>query len=442
MRLVWGWLVAGMLGVSVLQGAQSADDRPDLGALLARVADSVIDYYARAQSIMCLETVRLQSLGHDLMADSTPTRRLDYELRVAWDPAESGGKPEASVIREIAAHSGCSHPAADAAGWWRGADRLTVKPYSVSTRNHGRGERDKPCSVRRRIRPLLVTGARGTLGSAFVRICQQRGLAVRATTRKEMDVTDSASVQSTLDAVRPWAIINAAGYVRVDDAERERTACYETNTAAVGILAGEASRLGIPFATFSSDLVFNGAKRAPYVESDHVSPLGAYGASKAAAELRATTLHSDSLVIRTSAFFGPWDEWNFAIIALRNFINGIPFSAAPDSIVSPTYVPDLVNASLDLLIDGEAGIWHVANRGEMSWTQFGIEVAKRAGVSASLVRPVPLSELGLEARRPAYSALGTERGAVLPTIENALDRWCDAVHARDLTPSPALQLSK
>ena len=348
----------------------------------------------------------------------------------------------ASVIRDMASRSNSDHPVVDTAGWWRAADRLTVKPYTVSTRSRGLSGRDKPCTVKGRARPILITGARGTLGSAFVRICEQRGLAVWGTTRGETDVTDVASVRATIDAVRPWAIINAAGYVRVDDAERERTACYETNTAAVGILAAEASRLGIPFATFSSDLVFNGTKSAPYVESDRVSPLGAYGASKAAAERRAFTLHSDSLVIRTSAFFGPWDLWNFPIVAVRSLSNGIPFPAACDNIVSPTYVPDLVNASLDLLIDGDSGVWHLANRGEMSWSQLAMEIAARAELPASLVRAVPSSELGLQARRPAYSALGSERGAILSSVENALDRWCDAVRVHDFTSSAALQLSR
>ena len=346
----------------------------------------------------------------------------------------------ARLIRDLAANTTRSHPAMDSTGWWRAADRLTVKPFTMSTRNQARVDRERACSERRRARPILITGARGTLGSAFVRICKQRGLAVRGTTREEMNVTDAASVRAALDAVRPWAIINAAGYVRVDDAERERAACYEVNTAAAGILAAEASRLGIPFATFSSDLVFNGLKTRPYVESDRVSPLGAYGASKAAAELRAATLHRDSLIIRTSAFFGPWDQWNFAVIALRSLTNGIPFPAASDSIVSPTYVPDLVNASLDLVVDGASGIWHLANRGETSWSQLAMEIASRSGVPIALVKPVPTSELGFAARRPAYSALGSQRGQILSSLDDALDRWCDAVHVHDLNSSPALQL--
>ena len=346
----------------------------------------------------------------------------------------------AGMIRELALCSDSSHPVANSTGWWRGADRLTVHADAASTRSQQHVRREVPGAVKKRLRPILITGARGTLGSAFVRICEQRGLEVRGVTRSDMDVTDVTSVRNVIDAVRPWAIINAAGFVRVDDAELERAACYEANTVAVGILARETARLGIPLATFSTDLVFNGTKAAPYVESDRVSPLGAYGASKAAAEVRAATLQPDSLVIRTSAFFGPWDQWNFPIVALQSLASGVPFPAVADNVVSPTYVPDLVNASLDLLIDGESGIWHLANRGMVTWSELGMDVASRAGLPVSLIRPVPVHELGFQARRPAYSALGSERGCLLPSLENALDRWCDAVRARDFTSSPALQL--
>jgi dTDP-4-dehydrorhamnose reductase len=359
-----------------------------------------------------------------------------FDIR-ANEPRETA---VARLIRELAKRSEGSHPAANANGWWRSPQRLTVTGYALSMRSNHAFRADTPCSVKSRERPILVTGARGTLGNAFVRICDQRGLAVRGMTRKEMDITNAESVRAAIDAIRPWAIINAAGFVRVDDAERDRDACFDANAVAVGILAGEASRLGIPFATFSSDLVFDGAKRQPYVESDPVSPLNAYGASKAAAEVSARLLHEDSLVIRTSAFFGPWDEWNFPVIALRSLTAGIPFLAASDSVVSPTYVPDLVGASLDLLIDGESGVWHLANTGEASWSDLAREIASRASLPVTLVQPATTGELNLAARRPPYSALASERGSILSSLENAIDRWCEAVLARELSSSPALQL--
>jgi hypothetical protein len=102
MRCAFALLAGAFLTVTTLQGAQDPADRGGaLPALLSRVAESVSRYYARAQSIMCIETVRLQSLGRDLLTDLTPSRRLDYELRVAWDPAADGQTPEANIFRQL-----------------------------------------------------------------------------------------------------------------------------------------------------------------------------------------------------------------------------------------------------------------------------------------------------------------------------------------------------
>jgi dTDP-4-dehydrorhamnose reductase len=97
--------------------------------------------------------------------------------------------------------------------------------------------------------------------------------------------------------------------------------------------------------------------------------------------------------------------------------------AAEDSIVSPTYVPDLAGATLDLFIDGERGIWHLANRGQVSWAELARLVARRAGLSADRVEGRSLDQLNLPAPRPHYSVLGSERGFLLPTLEAALDRY-------------------
>jgi dTDP-4-dehydrorhamnose reductase len=341
------------------------------------------------------------------------------------------------LIRCLAANGRRRHAAALPAGWWRGESRLNVPAYTMSGRPP---KPERSCPVSALARPILITGATGTLGSAFVRICNERGLPVAAMSRAEMDITDSDSVRSVIRRVKPWAVVNAGGYVRVDDAEGDRIACYKTNTAAVKILAAETADAGIPLVVFSSDLVFDGSKGGPYVESDRVSPLGAYGASKAAAEVRALSLHPEALVIRTSAFFGPWDEWNFATTTLRSLIAGVPVAAASDSVVSPTYVPDLVNAALDLLIDGAKGIWHLANRGEISWSDFASEIASRAGLPSDLIRRARLSELGLAARRPLNSALASERAELLPSFTDALERWCSAMRVNQLTSSHALQI--
>jgi dTDP-4-dehydrorhamnose reductase len=159
------------------------------------------------------------------------------------------------------------------------------------------------------------------------------------------------------------------------------------------------------------------------VESDRPLPLNVYGISKVEAEARVRSVCPDALIIRTSAFFGPVDDYNFLTVALRAVADGRSFHAADDVVVSPTYVPDLVNATLDLLLDGESGIWHLSNRGETTWADFAAGVARRAGLDGDLVVRMPASEFNWRAPRPIYSVLGSQRALLLPTLDDAIGRY-------------------
>jgi dTDP-4-dehydrorhamnose reductase len=156
------------------------------------------------------------------------------------------------------------------------------------------------------------------------------------------------------------------------------------------------------------------------VESDRPNPLGAYGRSKADAEAAVLARLPGALVVRTSAFFGPWDRHNFVARVLDTLRRGEPFPAVSDQIVSPTYVPDLVHVCLDFLQDGERGLWHLANRGSRSWAELAGETARLAGLDESLI--IPCMRETWPASRPCYSVLGSERGWPLPAVEDALKR--------------------
>jgi dTDP-4-dehydrorhamnose reductase len=266
-------------------------------------------------------------------------------------------------------------------------------------------------------RPLLITGATGTLGRAFARICDLRGLDHRLTSRAELDIAETASIEAALERIRPWAVINTAGYVRVADAEREPERCFRENTEGAANLALACARSGIPLVTFSSDLVFDGRLGRAYVESDLPCPTCVYGASKLEAERLVAAACPDALILRTSAFFGPWDPHNFVYHTLRALAVGDQWQAASDSVITPTYVPDLVNASLDLLIDGETGIWHLANQGAVSWGELARLVAERGRFD-----PDRVVLHGIDRVRTS-TALGSARGFMLPTLDSALDRF-------------------
>jgi len=128
-------------------------------------------------------------------------------------------------------------------------------------------------------------------------------------------------------------------------------------------------------------------------------------------------------VVRTSAFFGPWDRFNFVTQAVAALARGEAFGAATDVRVSPTYVPDLVHVCLDLLIDGESGIWHLANRGDVSWAELATQAATLADVDPTLVQARAGAQLGEVAARPRYGVLGSERATLMPTLDDALRRF-------------------
>ncbi|KJH70998.1 family 1 glycosylhydrolase [Aliterella atlantica] len=318
----------------------------------------------------------------------------------------------ARAIANLAQDIEPNHPLLNTPGWWHREERLLYPPVGDILE-----QIQAPPT-----QPLIIVGATGTLGQAFARACTERGIFHYLLSRQQIDITSPASVEAALGELNPWAVINAAGYVRVDDAEREVDACLLANTEGAANLAIACVNREIALMTFSSDLVFDGSVTTPYTESDPVAPLNVYGRSKAIAEEKVLSANPASLVVRTSAFFSPWDEYNFVTLALRQLEAGNTFIAT-DDIVSPTYVPDLVNASLDLFIDGECGLWHLANQGAIAWADLAKLAAKQAGINSSKIIACHARELGLIAQRPTYSVLGSNRGLLMPCLDDAIARY-------------------
>ncbi len=351
--------------------------------------------------------------------DSLLTKVQGHYEGGAFDVRSGAVRPTAvaQVARDLATKGTSDHPLVASPGWWRRPGRLIYRPPP-----------GRPALVSPAPPPLLVTGAAGTLGRAVVRICEQRDFPVVALTRRELDVRDPDAVQDALERFRPWAVVNASGYVRVDAAEEDGASCFDANVKGAVVVAEACAARGVRHAMFSSDLVFDGSQGRPYVESDAVAPLNVYGQSKAAAERAVREVYPGAMMIRTSAFFGPWDEANFVHSALTELRSGRRFMAAEDQVVSPTYVPDLADAVLTLLVDGAAGVWHVASPGAITWAALARAAARLASISTDRLVACSSAELRLPARRPRYSALQSERGALLRPLEEALaifvHSWC------------------
>lgn len=345
----------------------------------------------------------------------------------AFDVRGAAPRPTAiaAMIQDLTAGRACSHPVLSGPGWWRRPERLC---YGPGNRQPPGQPRTRPDPAALPGRPILITGAAGALGRACARICSARGLAHRVLHRRDMDIADGESVREALLRFAPWAVVNAAGYARIDDAEHQGERCRRENTLGAHVLAAVCREHGVRLLTFSSDQVFDGTQARPYVESDQVCPLSVYGASKAAAEHGVLATLASALVVRTSATFGHGGDGDLLSMALRAMAAGRRFRAAADGVLSPTYVPDLVNASLDLLIDGESGIWHLANRGAVSWAGLVRLGADMAGVRHDLLDECATAVLGQAAARPAYSVLGSERALLLSGLEEALAHYVQGIH--------------
>lgn len=333
----------------------------------------------------------------------------------------SSGQLRETALTAAIRRPGARRSTAASLGWWEREARLLhhPRPRPAPIQEHA------PAGVLHRPdrRPILILGATGTLGQALAAECALRDISHVLAGRERLDLLNPLSIDVALAELRPWAVINAAGWVRVDDAEDNPAACNAVNHLGALALARSCAKHKVVTLNFSSDLVFDGQLARSYHEDDQPNPLGSYGHSKAGLEQALAGLPGDHLVVRTAAFFASTDRCNFAVRALAALASGQQFAAAGDCRVSPTYVPDLCRQALDLLLDGEAGIWHLTNRTAVTWHAFAEQLAAATGVDPACLVARPGAELGWRAPRPANSALTSSRTLLMPSLEDAIERF-------------------
>jgi dTDP-4-dehydrorhamnose reductase len=250
----------------------------------------------------------------------------------------------------------------------------------------------------------IVTGAGGQLGQALLEAFPGAvGL-----TRADWDVTHPAPPGLEADLV-----LHAAAWTDVDAAEDDPQSAAAVNVTG----AQHAAELGAPLVVFSTDYVFDGAKRTPYVESDPPAPLSAYGRTKLHGEAAAG---EQAWVIRSSWLYG-WMSRNFVRTMLALGLDRDEIAVVSDQRGCPTFVGDLA-AATKLVLELPYGVYHVAADGEATWAEFAEAILAAAGLSTR-VRPIATAEYGARAARPAYSVLRSERGAPeLPHWRDGLRR--------------------
>lgn len=320
----------------------------------------------------------------------------------------------AGIITQITREGECKNEICSVPGWWKRDVRVLYPKLP---------ELSEFPELFTGVRPILITGASGSLGRVIVKICKKRGFPIVIPGHSELDITDIKSVEKALEKYNPFALINAAGFSKIDKAELNEQLCYLHNSEGPTILAQACSSSNIKLVTFSSDQVFNGKKKNPYTEGDATGPVNIYGKSKVLAEEMVLKNCPDALIIRSSYFFNPWNPNDYLLTIMKNGSGKISHFLPADMVISPTYVPNLVNNTLDLLIDNEKGIWHLSNGNEISISEFVKMAFRKAGLDEKRIVPVKSSKLNFIAPRPKYSALESLRGRIMDHLGVTLNSF-------------------
>jgi len=254
---------------------------------------------------------------------------------------------------------------------------------------------------------VLVTGAGGMLGRDVVLAAGNAGHDVVGFGHTELDVTDPGALAAKFELERPDVVVNCAAWTDVDGAEEAEEAAMAVNGAAAGHVAAAAAKVGASVVYVSSDYVFDGAKGAPYVETDQTAPLSAYGRTKLAGEEATAAANKRHFVVRSSWLYGTGGS-NFVETMLRLASTQNEVLVVRDQVGSPTYTWHLAFGIVRLIEGVEHGIHHMGAGGSCSWYDFAREIFDQAKVEC-LVLSATTEMLGRPAPRPAYSVLQSQR---------------------------------
>jgi dTDP-4-dehydrorhamnose reductase len=262
---------------------------------------------------------------------------------------------------------------------------------------------------------ILVTGGNGLLAHALRQLpVKDAGLVFF--THHDFDLTSAAQMQDHLDAIAPQTVINTAAYNLVDRCEQERELSWAINAIGPETLAQLCAQRGIQLVHYSTDYVFDGAKKLPYVETDPPNPLNHYAAGKLAGEQAVLRASPDHLVLRTSWVFGwhPTQTKTFVHTILKAAIEGRALKATTDQMSVPTFASDLAQWTVDLIRLNAGGLFHAVNDEGVSrfdWAKIILEEAAQATLisTAPPVEPVPGSHFNSAMRRPDYTVLSNEK---------------------------------
>jgi dTDP-4-dehydrorhamnose reductase len=273
-----------------------------------------------------------------------------------------------------------------------------------------------------------VIGASGRLGGVVAKELLQTGYTVSSLDFPDFDITNASQVSSVFRWLNPDVIVNCSAYNAVDAAESNVSAAFALNAHGPSYLAAAAKRCNAMLVHYSTDFVFDGESDRPYTEDDPVNPLSVYGASKKAGEDESRQAPRHFILRLESLFGGSGLAGHQATVDyfLNAILGGVKLRAACDRTTSPSYVPDVVRATLELIkCDAGYGTYHCVNSGFTTWDELAREIARQLGVSID-VEALTSEGLKTSAKRPKYCALSNAKLAALgirmPSWQSAIQR--------------------
>jgi dTDP-4-dehydrorhamnose reductase len=293
------------------------------------------------------------------------------------------------------------------------------------------------------VRSIVIIGSGGRLGAALAREWSKAGYQVRGFNHAQLDLRDGAAIRAALEPLDFDVLVNCAALTNVDRCEREPDEALLVNTVAVTTLAETCARKGVRCIQISTDYVFDGLKKTPYVEEDDAWPISKYGESKRAGEVALLSASERNLAVRVSWVFGP-DRPSFVDQVIQRALEHDRVEAIADKVSVPTYTLDAARMLAPLLEAAVGGILHICNRGECTWQEYGqhaLDCAAAAGLPLRTwkVEPIRLADMNaFVARRPIYTPLAVDKltqltGLVPRPWEEAVDEYVRAYWAPRVT---------
>jgi dTDP-4-dehydrorhamnose reductase len=293
---------------------------------------------------------------------------------------------------------------------------------------------------------VAVLGANGQLGADVVLAFRGAGDEVVPLDHNDIEVSDESSVRSAISSASADLVINTTAMHNAEKCELDPARAFAVNALGTKFLASACEARGSALVHLSTDYVFGGEKRTPYVETDLPRPVNTYGISKLAGEHYALLESRKTFVVRTSALYGSHPcrakgGDNFLRLMIRLGRERGKVKVVDDEFVSPTYTVDLANQIVLLARSGEFGLYHATSSGQCSWNEFATAIFGEAGMDV-VTEVASAADFPAKVRRPAYSVLDNralrDRGLdVMPTWRDALKRYISLLRQEGRLPEMA-----